>query len=142
MKRQVFRFLTMLSLLLMLSAMSVNAQSTRVTMNIPFDFSVGQRTLPAGIYTIEPSRRDSRNIWLLQNKAGTDSVLFATNSVWTNRNQEQNRLVFRKYSQRHVLSQIWSAGESSGRELSRPKWVYELTKNGVRPEYVVLNANQ
>jgi hypothetical protein len=41
-----------------------------------------------------------------------------------------------------VLSQIWNAGESSGRELGEPKWAGELTKNGAKPEYVVVNANQ
>lgn len=142
MKRQVYRFLTLVSLLLALSAVSVNAQSARVTMNIPFDFAVGQHTFAAGDYSVEPIRRDSRTIWKLQSKTGKESVLFITNFAWSNKDQKHNRLVFNRYGARYVLAQIWYAGENSGRQLRQPKWEMELTKNGVKPETVVMNVDQ
>ena len=69
MKRQAFGTLTMLTLLLAVSTISVSAQSERSKItNIPFDFIVGEKTLPAGEYTVEPNRRDSLNVWLLQSR--------------------------------------------------------------------------
>src|SRR6266550_2312662 len=121
MKKQAFGIFTVLSLMLMLTAASVHAQSKRSSITIPFSFTVGQETLPAGEYTIEPNRKDSDNVWLIQSKSGNDSVLFTTNSVWTNKSQEQTRLVFNKYEGRHFLSQIWNAGDNSGRELRIPR---------------------
>jgi hypothetical protein len=55
MKKRILKNFTMLSLLLMLTAVSDAAQSerTKVT-NIPFNFIVGEKTLPAGEYTLEP----------------------------------------------------------------------------------------
>jgi hypothetical protein len=50
MKRQA---LTLLNVLLMLTALSVSAQSQeRAVINIPFNFIVGQKTLLAGDYTV------------------------------------------------------------------------------------------
>ena len=55
MKKQAFRTITMLSFLLVLAAVSVNAQrlsDNSIAVNIPFDFAVGQTKLPAGKYTL------------------------------------------------------------------------------------------
>ena len=51
MKNQAFKTITMLSLLLMLAAISVNAQQlseSKITGNIPFNFVVGETAFPAG----------------------------------------------------------------------------------------------
>ena len=125
----------------MLSVVSVKAQTSRISMNIPFDFTVGQRTFPAGTYTLEPARSDSRTVWLLKSEAGKDRLVFITNSAWTKENIPQNRLVFNQYGDRHILSQIWNAGENSGRELTQPKWLNDLVKNGAKPQYVVIKTN-
>src|SRR2546423_9237455 len=56
MKKQALKNFTMFSLLLMLTAVSVAAQSERSKItNIPFSFIVGGKTLPAGEYTVEPN---------------------------------------------------------------------------------------
>lgn len=55
MKKQAFKSITMLSLLLMLAAISVNAQQlseSKITVNIPFSFVVGETTFPAGQYSL------------------------------------------------------------------------------------------
>jgi hypothetical protein len=138
MRYHVIRSFTLLSLLLVLTAATVCAQSTRNRIEIPFNFTIGQQSLPAGTYTVEPIRRDSRNVWMLQNKAGNVSVLFTTIPVWNGKTQGNTRLVFNKYEGRNFLAQIWSAGESSGRELLRSKWERQVAKNGVEREQVVV----
>jgi hypothetical protein len=138
MKKQAFRFLTMFSLLLILTTVSVQAQSERRSINIPFSFTVGQKTVPAGEYTVEPNRKDSHIVWLIQSKSGHGSVLFTTSSVWTTETQEKTRLVFNNYDGQYFLSQIWTSGDNSGRELERPRLERVLAKNGIQPEKVVV----
>src|SRR5882672_7409346 len=126
MKKQAFRILTVLSLLLTLSAATVYAQSKRSTINIPFSFNVGQKTLPAGEYTVEPKWKNSNNVWLLESRPGHYSVLFTTSSVWTSKTQENTRLLFNNYEGQYFLSQVWIAGDNSGRELPIPRLERQL----------------
>jgi len=139
MKKQGLRTFTMLSLVLMLTAISVAAQSARSKItNIPFDFIVGQKTLPAGEYTVEPNRRDFDNVWLIQSREGNASVLIATMTVRANQSQEETKLVFRKYGDQYFLSQIWTPGGNTGRELVMTRSERELAKNGIEREKVVV----
>ena len=106
MKKLALRTIMMLQLLLVLTAVSVHAQSERTRINIPFNFIVGQKTLPAGEYTLEPSRKDSVKVWLVQGRDSRANALFATSSVWTIETQKKSKLVFRKYGDQYLLSQI------------------------------------
>ncbi|HXM36648.1 MAG TPA: hypothetical protein VN920_15745 [Pyrinomonadaceae bacterium] len=139
MKKQTLRTFTMLSLLLMLTAVTVSAQSERIRVtNIPFSFIVGQKTLPAGEYTVEPNRKDSDNVWLVQSKEGHASALFTTNTVRVGETQEEAKLVFHKYGGLYFLSQIWTAGDAAGRELLTPRLERQLAKNTIERQMIVL----
>ena len=138
MKKQAFRILAVFSLLLTLSAAAVHAQSKRSIINVPFSFTVGHKTLPAGEYSVEPNRKDSNSFWLIQSMKGQDSVLFETNSVWTRETQENTRLVFNNYDGQYFLSQIWNAGDNSGRELHMPWLERQLAKGRIQRERVIL----
>ena len=139
MKTQALKNFTMFSLLLMVTAVSVAAQSERSKVtNIPFDFVVGQKTLPAGEYTIEPNRKDSDNVWLVQSRDGHVSALFTTMSVRASEAQEKAKLVFHKYGDQYFLSQIWTPGGNSGRELLMPRLERELAKNAIERQTIVL----
>jgi len=138
MKKQALTILSVFSLVLTLSAVSIHAQSKRSTINIPFSFTVGVKTLPAGEYIVEPNRKDSNSFWLIQGARDNDSVLFSTGSVWTGRMQENTRLVFNNYDGQHFLSQIWNAGDSSGRELRMPRLERQLAKSRIQREQVIV----
>ena len=138
MKKQAFRMLAVFSLLLTMSAVAVHAQSKRSIINIPFSFTVGHKTLPAGEYAVEPNRKDSNSFWLIQSVKGNDSVLFTTNSIWTRETRNDSRLVFNNYDGQYFLSQIWNAGDNSGRELRRPRLERQLAKSHIQPERVVV----
>jgi hypothetical protein len=129
MKKQTLKTFTMWSLLLMLTAVSVAAQSERSKITIPFSFIVGEKTLPAGEYTVEPNRRNSDRYWLVQNRDSRTSCLFTTMSVRANQTQEETKLVFHRYGDQYFLSQIWTPGANSGRELLMPGLERKLAKN-------------
>ena len=139
MKKQALKNFTMLSLLLMLTAVSVAAQSQRSKVtNIPFSFIVGEKTLPAGEYTFEPNRTDSEKVWLVQSRDGSTSALFTTMPVRSSETQEKTRFVFHKYGDQYFLSQVWTVGDNSGRELLMPRVEREVAKNGIKRQTIVL----
>src|SRR5687768_7830483 len=96
MRKQAFGMFTMLSLLLVLTTASVNAQSKRSFINIPFSFTVGDKTLPAGEYTIAPIRRDSHNVWQVESRNRDKSVLFTTIPVWDSHHTGRNQPGFQQ----------------------------------------------
>lgn len=138
MKKQAFRILALLSLLLTMSAAVVNAQSNRSTINIPFSFTVGHKTLPAGEYTVRQNRGNSDTVWVVENTTSYDTVLFSTGSVWTRETQENAKLVFNNYDGQYFLYQIWNAGDNSGRELRMPRLERQLAKSRMQRERVVV----
>lgn len=139
MKTHVLKNFTMLSLVLMLTAVAVCAQSKRSKVTkIPFRFIVGQKTLPAGEYTLEPNRKDSHNVWLIQRRDGRTTALFTTMPVRASETQEKGELIFHKYGDQYFLSQIWTPGSQSGRELLMPRLERQLAKNAIERQTIVL----
>src|SRR6267154_4256737 len=109
MKKQTLRSFTVLSLLLMVTAVTASAQSERIrVINIPFNFIVDQKTLPAGEYTVEPNRKDSDRVWLIQSSDGHAGVLVMTMLSHASKTQEKVKLVFHQYGAQYFLSQIWT----------------------------------
>lgn len=111
--------LPILFLLLTVSSVSVFGQSDRQTVvNIPFNFIVGDKSLPAGQYIIERNKRDSDTVWTITTKdSGHTRKLFLTVPVRANETQEDTKLVFHRYENNYFLQAFWSAGENTGREL-------------------------
>jgi len=128
----------MLNLLLAVAAVSVMAQTPRTkSTTIPFSFNVGEKTLPAGEYTVARFRRDSEVVWLVESRDGRDKALINTNPLRANETESKGKLVFRRYGDRYFLSQIWTPG-NAGRELRRPKSISELAENNVERQTVTI----
>jgi hypothetical protein len=79
---------------------------------------------------------------LLQSSKGHDSILFTTSAVWTLEPNEETKLVFNNYDGQYFLSQIWTAGENSGRELRKPRLEVALAKNGIHHEKVIMTRGE
>jgi hypothetical protein len=124
MSKQIVKNLSMLALVVGLAlaagVQSTNAQTShRVTAMIPFDFIVGEKTLPAGRYLVSSATSDSSGL-KIQNQEGK-SVAFRLSNPLTERNQNPKvRMVFHRYGQQYFLTQVWS-GDGDGRELRRSK---------------------
>ena len=131
MKKQTFRIITMLSFLLVLAAVSVNAQrlsDDSLAVNIPFDFAFGETRLPAGNYTLRrivlPSSYD--RVVIQSGRGDTHTVM-----TRPNRNSEvskQSNLVFNRYGDQYFLSQVWMSGSDTGRELFQSRNERNLAK--------------
>ncbi len=142
MKKQAIRSFTILGLLLVVTAISVQAQSERSKVtNIPFSFIVGEKTLPAGEYTVEPIRRDYGKAWLVQSREGHANAVVITIPTLALETQRNSKLVFRRFGDQYFLSQIWMAGDNSGRELLMPRVERELAKTTSDREILVVAFN-
>lgn len=150
MKKQSLRAATMLAVILMLafaSALaSANSQNNRnVIANIPFEFSVGNKQLPAGDYIVQRVTTSTNEGLLIRSRDGSVNEIVMTRPVQSNKTQEQAKLVFHKYGSQYFLSQIWKPGEATGRELPRSKSERnagsELAKTETKSETIVLVAS-
>jgi len=120
MKRNVIKRLTMLSLVSMFSlcaaVASANAQlSIPIRAKIPFDFSVGDKKLPAGEYTFSRLSGFSDNKVI--SVSGTDAKAHVFQSVFQDSvltPKDESTLVFHKYGDQYFLQQIWTSGEQEG----------------------------
>ena len=133
MKNQGFKTITMLSLLLMLAAISVNAQQlseNKIAVTIPFDFAVDETKLPAGNYTLRrivlPSTYDRL---VIQSVDGSgDSHTGMTRPNRTSEAPKQSNIVFNRYGDQYFLSQVWMAGSDTGRDLFQSRNERNLAK--------------
>ncbi len=116
------RAIPILGLLLALGAIQMHAESLG-EFAIPFDFTVGNKTLPAGDYSVRNVNSGSFAI-RIQNRETYASAIAITNAVQNYSNRGYAKLVFHRYGNRHFLSQVWS-GYRVGRQL--PKRYQELS---------------
>src|SRR5689334_13743965 len=127
MKNKTYSFVAILGIFLGLAVTSVHAQSpTKVEVNIPFEFSAGKTTLPAGVYTVK--RLAGNNVTLRSEDGRSTAIL---NAPVTNNSSDPNageRLVFERYGDQYALSQIWLTADT-GRQV----WT---NKKGQRSERI------
>ena len=127
MKRQTFSLVSLLSLLLV--AGSAIAQTVHVRANIPFNFAVGSKTLPAGTYDVGTiDGRDSKML-LLQGRDGNSSMIVGSNAAENFKAADKTKLVFNQYGSRYFLSEIWVNGATRGRQLPKTSREKELAKD-------------
>jgi len=140
-KKQAIKAFVLLSLLLSLSAISAYAQSSLLIskVEIPFDFSVGDRTLPAGVYSVTRIFQDKVTL-LIRSEDGREAIMTLTAPVEAKERPETWKLVFHHYGESYFLSQIWEPGSRDGRQLSKSRTEQsierELAKQGAEPERV------
>jgi len=126
-----------LGMLLVLAIGAAHAQigGDVLKIKIPFNFSVGTQTFPAGEYTLKPLLPHTV---LLRNEAGQVLTSVATNSVESSAVQKSVKLVFNGYRGQYFLAQIWKPGESTGQELVKSPSEIEMARKYPSGEQVAL----
>ena len=129
MKQQIFKLTAIFAIFLGLAVTGVQAQaSSKVEVNIPFEFSAGKTTLQPGVYSI---KRMSGNYLTLRSADGKSVILNAPLNLTSSNPESVERLVFNKYGDEYYLSQIWLTADA-GRELI-------VRKKAAKPEIVELS---
>ena len=114
MKNQTYRLVAILGIFLGFAVAAQAQAPSKVEVNIPFEFSAGKTTLPAGVYSI---KRLSGNTVTLRSATGKSTVIL--NAPVTDSSSDPNaveRLVFDRYGEQFALAQIWLTADT-GRQI-------------------------
>lgn len=108
---------------------SASAQpADELVAEIPFDFYVGGKTMPAGEYTVRTVTTSDDSGLQLRSAAGSESVIILTHAAQArSRRPGPARLVFNRYGDQRFLSVVWRSG-GDGRELRLSKRERNLRK--------------
>ena len=141
---RLFAIITLLVTVAFASALaSVSAQTPghNITANIPFEFSVGDKTLPAGQYAVARINSDGTQLRVSNREVNASRL---TLSVQNSEPKEQSVLIFNRYGDRYFLSEVWLTGERVGRQMLRSRSEkeigLELAKNNGEAETVTVIA--
>lgn len=120
MARQIAKGLTMLMLLLTMALVtavaSANGQSQhKLNARIPFEFTVGDKTLAAGQYEIN-AIGITQDALAIRGRESNDSVIRLVMTKEPQKNK-QARLVFHRYGNAYFLSEVWEGGDVVGQQL-------------------------
>jgi hypothetical protein len=115
MKNTLCRITGILALAFLASTQVARAQQP-VLASIPFQFTAGQMTLPAGEYRVQ-NTGEAPPFLLIQRTDGSAATYVISNAVQVNKPQTQSKLIFHRIGKRYFLSQVWVEGHSRGREL-------------------------
>jgi hypothetical protein len=121
MKKELLRGFTMLTLIVVLAlataVTSANAQSANsIAADIPFDFSVGYKIMPAGGYTVK-TVSTTGNALMIQTADGGMAAVRLSDETERAKNIPQARLVFHRYGERYFLAEVWNGFDKKGRQL-------------------------
>ena len=140
--KKLLSLLALMSLLIFLTAGSAYAQ-TSVKADIPFDFTVKDKSLLAGSYTVSQYGLAILSLLIQElNNPETQSYVLA-NAVETNpgKPSQAPRLVFRRYGEQYFLGQVWmAAGNTTGREIQKSVKELQVAKNSPEPELIYVAA--
>lgn len=123
MKRELLKGFTMLWLVVVLAfataVVSAQAQSTsKVVADIPFEFSVGYKTMPAGEYSVRTILTASNGL-MIQSADGRTSAVRLSDATERAKGKTNARLVFHRYGERYFLAEVWNGADHTGRQLTK-----------------------
>ncbi|HEV8428037.1 MAG TPA: hypothetical protein VGQ41_09080 [Pyrinomonadaceae bacterium] len=115
MRNKIYTVIAIFGMFLGLAVANAQGQAaSKVTVEIPFEFSAGKTTLHAGVYSI---KRMSGDVLSLRSEDGKSAVIL--NAPVTHNSNDPNaveRLVFSKQGNQYFLSQIWLTADT-GRQV-------------------------
>lgn len=132
MKKQTYMIIAAIMLATVAGLSTAQAQNanTNLAANIPFDFSVGNKTLPAGEYIVTSvNPASSVKVLQIRSKSGTASAMVRTDSV-NGKLQDNARLVFYRHGDQYFFAQAWMAAEGIGMQAPRAKALKALELAG------------
>jgi hypothetical protein len=95
------------------------AQEQYIRVTVPFPFSVRNRTLPAGTYTIRKSDESSEDAYTIRSFDGKISEMFLTEESQQMKTPIKTQLYFDQVGQNYYLAKFFDAGEGLGRQLMK-----------------------
>jgi hypothetical protein len=95
-----------LAVTLLAACVSLNAQSIRLSADIPFEFWAGRSLLPAGQYTVERSH-NSPSLVVLRSSEDTRTAMVLVSPA--DAGTAKPTLLFHRYGNAHFLAALWNS---------------------------------
>ena len=142
MRYQFIKAIIVLVCLTVVPATAVKGQGThRFAIEIPFQFVLADRTLPAGKYSIERIDAARPNVLLLKNRDNGKLRLIIAHRSEKDEPSTTSTLLFRREGEKLFLFQVWIIGDKNGNQVP----LADQGKAGRKPEsstIVRLSVNQ
>ena len=117
---------------------------TTLRTNIPFDFTIRGKTLPAGVYEIRRVTDQPDVLAISSIDDRHERVMVNTEPVEARKIPGKGVVEFHRYGDSYFLSEIFTGGEQTGRELRLSRQERDLRRemasNKTEPETVALAA--
>jgi hypothetical protein len=102
----------------------LHAQTADMNANIPFDFRMGEKLMPAGEYSI---RNNSNGVLYLREESGSHTAAFTLTLPASRRAAPKTgTLEFNRYGEDYFLTKVWTPGAQDGRALPQTKKEKEI----------------
>ena len=115
MKKQILNLVALSILLITPLVVVVAGIASELNATIPFDFTVGGRSMPAGKYYI--SETPNPGVIKLTSADKKAAAVIITNAVRSINAANASRLEFRRYGNQYFLGAIWTDGLETGRQI-------------------------
>lgn len=111
-------------------AVPLSAQSTALKVNVPFEFAIGSKILPAGEYRVMRADASVPHILRIRSSEANSEVLVNAVAVgqWASTPTGTARLVFNRYGNQYFLSQVWNGHSGTGEQLPMDRTELELAR--------------
>ncbi len=137
MKKQLISLAMSLALLTSAAAYAQSSQLMKV--NVPFDFTVGNSSLPAGEYTLS-SNDNAGGVLTLQNPKAKKGAMVLSMVCESTKPAPHSELIFHRYGDSYFLSEVWVGGRSIGQQVRTTKHEMEIARNNNSNGQVTLTA--
>ena len=147
MKKQTLTLVTMIAMLISSMMVSNAAVAPNLTADIPFDFIVENRTMPAGRYTI--SETSTRGVIEVSSFDKNTRALVHVSMERGTKRIEASHLEFRRYGDQYFLSSVktdglesWMLVPESSNERKAAQDAKYLAGRDVKPQIVQVQAKK
>jgi len=136
-KKQIISLAMSLALLTGAAAYAQSSQIMRV--NVPFDFTVGDTSLPAGMYSVT-SDDNAGGVLTFHNQQARKGAIVLSTPCESTTAAAHTELVFHRYGNSYFLSDVWESGRSIGQHVGTTRRENEIARNNNSRSQVVLTA--
>ena|SRR5215472_5385209 len=112
----------------------LHAQTMNLAAEIPFDFQVGGKVLPAGDYRIQ----HVDGMLKMRSQSGNEAAIVLTIAALAPKDAKDAVLLFNRYGDTYFLSKIWTPDSDIARQLPQSRTENELARNGPPKEVATL----
>lgn len=123
MRKQTLRIAVAVTLFALLCA-GARAQGSNgpVKFHVPFQFSVGGETMPAGDYLVGYASRDADTpLVVIKSGDGRASRVIQMIPAGKGKARKSATLVFNRYGESYFLSQVWTTADRAGLKVRRSR---------------------